>query len=230
MKSQYINRYGLLNSKLEEDVAENSPLWSIELYLLTGDESHLHNVVMFIDKCRTSELGLYHQRPEKENNGTKDDYMSPDQLIAFVAALHKNNRNKNVKEIWNYLWKHFFTYDNLQPGKINKERLIQIGAVCFVGVLAGHKSLYPILATACVYSCWIKQAETSGKIKSWVMFNVAEMKLTKKICNLIIKYRSEFVDWVGIFQEYFPRKDHPIYIEVNDIKNGENNAKFRKEI
>ena len=210
MNQDYFNRYNLLNSKIEEDVAENSPLWTLELFLINKDHKHIYDLMQFIDQCRTSEPGLFHQRPPADFSGNGDDYMSPDQLIAFVSTFHIENRTQAISNIWKYLYKHLFTYNNLKPGKIDFSRIQQISAVLFVGVLAGHKYLKPLLSIAHMISCFSKPDQTSGKLKAWTMFKVADMKWTEKICTFIISKRSKFKTWAGIFKEYFPREEHPI--------------------
>jgi hypothetical protein len=206
--SPYINSQGLLNAKLADDLAENAPLWSVEYLFLKHDPELYQSLLDYIDKSYTGTPGLYNQNPIRFNK--KEDYMSPDQLIAFIAALKMADKKDEIKAIWSYLWRHFFTYDNLQPGKTNFDRTMQLSAILFSGVMAGHFYLKPILSAALLYSCATKRTETSGKLKAWVMFKSAGMKITEAVCNLLIKTNSYLKSWKGVFFEYFKEAEHPL--------------------
>jgi len=203
----YFNKYNLLNSKIGEGVAENSPLWSLELYLMNNSAFVLSNLISFIGLCQTNTIGLYNQRPD--NNGSKEDYMSPDQLIAFVGALYLLHPAA-VQPIWRYFWRHGFTYNNL-TGKTDIRNIQQPAAVFFVAICAGHRYLLPILSVICFISCFFNADQTSGKLKAWTMIEVLKMNKTKSICSFILSIRSDFKNWSGCFREYFPIKDHPIH-------------------
>ena len=206
LDKRYINRYGLLNAKKADIDAENAPLWTLE-YLLLKEDDHLFNkLIEYIHNCHTKESGLYNQFPIV--HGNKDDYMSPDQLIAFIAALKKKEEFHLVKSIYKYLYKHLFTYNNLKPGKIDFSRIMQPSAVLFSAVCAGHFYFRPLLFLVLIYSCYVKKNETSGRLKAWVMMNYGNMKITKYICNYIIK--KQFGSWDNVLKEYFKEEDHPI--------------------
>ena len=170
----YINDYGLLNATKADVNAENSPLWTLEYILLGGDVELRSKLLIYIYNSHTGHQGLYNQAPTVYDN--KDGYMSPDQLIAFAAILPK----ANVKNMWRYLFKNLFTYDNKQPNKINFQRTMQPAAAIFVGVMAGHYYLKPLLSIMLMVSCLSSPTKTSGKLKAWVMFKSAEMKITEK--------------------------------------------------
>lgn len=200
--NRYINKYGLINAHKNERVAENCPLWSLQYLLLEYDQKLDHDMYNFIGLCKIK-TGLYNQRPE--NTGSKEDKMSPDQLIAFVGYLYKFKKDLGIhKEIWYYLYKHLFTYDNISD-EINFNRLQQPQAVLFLAICAGHVYLYPLLFISIIHSCLFKRSETSGRLKSWTIMKVLDMKLTYSICTLINPN-----SWVKIFQIYFKNLDHPV--------------------
>ena len=208
--NKYINDYGLLNAKEADLNAENTALWTLEYLLLGGDVSLQPKLLTYINNSHTGHSGLYNQAPVVHQN--KDGYMSPDQLIAFAGVLPK----ANVKNMWKYLLKNLFTYDNLQPNKINFQRTMQPAAVIFVGVMAGHCYLKPLLAIMLMISCYSSPTKTSGKLKAWVMFKAANMKITEKICNMIIS--KNWGSWKNIFLEYFQEPNNPIRIKASELK------------
>ena len=218
-KNDFVNDYGMLNAKRADINAENAPLWSLEWCLLSGDLDMLTNIENYIHKCKTDVEGLYHQLPESEvHEDSHDAYMSPDQLIAFVGALFVLGRAKQIKEIWRYLLKHFFTYDNL-TGKINFSRIMQPAAVLFVGACAGNKLCKALLVPVILWSVKAKPTQTSGRLKAWTMFKTLKMKLTEKVANYVISKNDNFKNWAAVFKTYFYEEGHPIpeYIERNDV-------------
>jgi len=207
MNSPFLNDHSLLNSKVGEGVAENSPLWSWEYLLMRWDQDLFDDLTFFISACETNTPGLYNQRPFK--NGTDDDYMSPDQLIAFAAVLHHNLQLKELVNMWSYLTSHWLTYDNLS-GKTNKDRLMQPSAVMFVAALLGKWWAKPLLIPMLMHSSWAKPNETSGRLKAWTMMETLKMPRTKRLCSWILKKRSRFVTFSGCFLEYFSKAGQPI--------------------
>lgn len=209
--NKFINDYKLLNAKEADINAENAPLWSIEYTLLTSEDTFQSPLIEYIEKCKTNIPGLYNQFPFIANG--RDNYMSPDQLIAFTASLAVANRTVAIKSIWSYLVKHLFTYDNIS-GRINFRRTMQLGALLFVASHSKVRFALPALSIVLIYSCLTKRKETSGKLKAWVMFKSLNMKKTESICNLIIKNNSYLKSWYGVFKEYFKEEGHPLPIEA----------------
>jgi hypothetical protein len=207
MESLFLNSYGLLNSKIGEGVAENSPLWTWQYLLMQSDDQLFKDLLSFINLSKTTTPGLYNQRPFKNN--TSDDYMSPDQLIAFAAVLHKANRIEELNLMWTYLKKHLFTYDNL-TGKINFDRVMQVSVILFIAALINKRWAKLLLIPLLIHSCWVRKSETSGRLKAWTMMTTLNMMSTKMICTRIIKLRSDFETWSGCFLEYFKEAQHPI--------------------
>jgi hypothetical protein len=205
ISSPYVNKHGLLNAKLKDIVAENAPLWSVQYLLLEHDPELFDALISYIHNCKTDIDGLYNQFPVL--HGNKDDYMSPDQLIAFLAAFKMAKLENHIQSIWKYLKNNLATYDNL-TGKINFDRTMQVGALAFAGACAGNKLAKFVLSVACIYSCATKRHETSGKLKAWTMFKALDMNITESICTYFIA-KTPFKNWKGIFLEYFQEKEHP---------------------
>lgn len=207
--SNYFNRHGLINAKLIEDVSENCSLFTLEYILLkkNHDEdflSLLYYLLIYIKKCKTHITGLYNQLPEIHYN--KDDYMSPDQLIAFTGAFYLSGRNVELKQIWDYLKDHKYTYDNIS-GEVNFDRIMQPMAISFVAVLNRKYQWYPMLLVSILVSVLTKKGKSSGKLKAYVCLNVLNLKILTKICGKIL---NGFKDWDAVFLEYFKEESHPI--------------------
>jgi hypothetical protein len=210
---QWINDYGLLNAKEADINAENAPLWTLEMFLLTRDDQYLEPLLEYIYKCKTFIPGLYNQFPMAVDG--IDSFMSPDQLIAFVGALAEANRKKAIQKIWEYLVTHAFTYDNTQPGVTNFDRTMQPAAILFTAVYAGCWWLKPLLSAACMFSCWKADRTTSGSLKAWVMFKSLKMRFTERVCTILIG--DYYKSWYEVFKTYFYEEGHPIPEAARDI-------------
>lgn len=208
----YLNKAYLLNATKEEvrlEVhAENSPLFSLQYHFLANSESMLESLRQYTVRMRNPRWpGVYDQLPVRCN--CKDDYTSPDQLIAFVGTLYLNEQIPKIKEINKYLLKHFFTYDNVRPGSFNPKRFMQPSAVLFTSVASGNWWLYPALSGTLLYSCAVRKGETSGKLKAWTMMKTLDMGVTMRICTKILR---GFKSWKAVFQTYYPAPDHPNHV------------------
>ena len=220
--NQYINEYGIINAKPEDIVAENCPLFTQEyLHLIkNGNLSSIkylpnavelqQNLNKYVDLCLVKP-GLYNNLPFTNTEIEEDKYCSPDQLIAFLANLKDRKDKQKLKDIWNYLKSHWFTYDNINQ-KTDFSRIMQPQAILLAGVLGGgfltRLLLRPLLSLAVFISVLPKKG-TSGELKSWVMMKAAKMKITEWICNKLIK--REYGNWEKVFKIYFPLEDHPIH-------------------
>jgi hypothetical protein len=182
---------------------ENSLLWQQELVLKTGEEQLVKDQAAYIERCRTVNVGLYGQRPIGEEKGNKEDYMSPDQLIAIISHFYMIGDKMSVSDIWEWLNSHWLTYDNLSA-KTNIARIQQPQAVLFSAICAGQRWLMPFLSIAHIVSCMAKERDTSGKLKAWTMMKTLNMRLTYKICTRLVK------DWNIVSGIYFPQENHPL--------------------
>ncbi|QDP57304.1 MAG: hypothetical protein Unbinned1322contig1000_48 [Prokaryotic dsDNA virus sp.] len=210
----YLNKHYLLNAKREEIVSENAPLFSLQYYLLSDSDMMLESLRQYTHRMENKQHpGLYDQFPER--HGNKDDYTSPDQLIAFVGALYLSKQIKKIKEIRKYLARHAFTYDNVRPGEINKDRLMQPAAIWFTAVASGRWWYRPALSGAIIYSCATKKGETSGKLKAWTMARTLRMKYTLKLCTRVL---SGFNSWRDVFRTYYQEPAHPNRVLADKLR------------
>ena len=210
--NRYLSKdYGLINAFPDrEGTDENAPLYSIE-YLLLKDEINLsNNLDRFIRWSFNLDTNAYNQRPN--NNGSHEDYMSPDQLIAFVAFFNFEGANFKdcTEDIWKYLKRHLFTYDNL-TGEINFKRLMQPLAVFFVWYSATGNLF---AKWGMILSCWKScrefyknpQAESSGVLKAFVCLR--SLGIEDEYCEQFFEHA---------FEVYFPSPEHPIRKVLTEI-------------
>jgi hypothetical protein len=207
----YKNKYGLINASVEHDdsiVHENSILYTMEYVLLTGTTSFDEDLIKYIFNSNAGWPGLYNQFPPTNIIvHEKDRYMSPDQLIAFLAVLQYKEMWWIIQNIWVWLKKSYFTYDNVSA-EVNFDRIMQPAAISFAGALNGSWFWEFVLNLICIYSCATKRKETSGKLKSWLMMRTIKTMWCRKICDYFIK--KYFGNWDGVFEIYFPDPLHPI--------------------
>ncbi len=232
------NRYGLLNAHLDEDVAENTVLWTVEyiilLYLLSEEALELKYInkgneyvikgVAYVDACETFVPGLYNQfPPEIEIKIEKDRWMSPDQLIGFAAMYELGVKKEPIKRMWEWLWRHFFTYDNVNK-RTNFSRIMQPSAILFLGLLAEN----PILTFMNKYKplrailkfilgripCTLRPDQTSGKLKAFVIYSILGWDVQELLKYFDHRY---FVNWTDVFKVYFPNPEHPIRKVLEEV-------------
>ena len=212
----FLNKYGLINARSVDTVSENTILFTTELLLLKHNEGIKQRLIDFINACKVKD-GLYKQNPELF--GTHDDYMSHDTLTGLVAFSYKYDLNYH-KEIWAYLVKHLFTYDNVS-GKINFDRFMHPRDIIYYGYCAGNlicKFLYPILAIIMIVGVLQKYKirngnkiiKTDGKLLSWVRCKASNLNLTFKLLTFSLKKFSYFKYWKEVFFYYFAEEEHPI--------------------
>ena len=60
INEKWINDFGLLNAKEADINAENAPLWSMEHFFLTSEDTYYTPLVEYTNKCKVSN-GLYNQ-------------------------------------------------------------------------------------------------------------------------------------------------------------------------
>jgi len=206
MNNEYLSEdYGLINShKNIPHSEENSPLWTVQYILRQPTLPHLtiNSLENFVFHCERRKPGLYDQRPFKSVN-PKDDYMSPDQLIAFVAFFYITGDKEEIDKIWKYLKSHFFTYDNL-TGKTNFKRTMQPLAIAFVGACVGSWFWKKVLKIACKVAFKAPLKKTSGKLKAWVCLKTLDMQYDLVKSNVNFDFAFNYY-----FNTYGNRPDHP---------------------
>lgn len=216
----FIDGYGLTNSRKDEVNAENALLWTLEHLLLEElsgdiDPKRIMDINKAMHICKIED-GIYAQNPHFKGNPpaiAHDAYMSPDQLVAFFGA------SKRFK--WGFgadIWKEMkrqgvFRYDNINPEK--PKRFMHPKHVAFFAICQGSwigYLLMPFLCLAMIWSCNAPKEKTSGKLLVWTKTEVLKeyklIKLTRKICDKLIEKRNG--NWKEVFAIYFKDEDHPI--------------------
>ena len=206
MNEEYLSPdYGLINSHRNiPHTEENSPLWSVQYCLRFKRPPMIlrERLRHYIAECKISD-GLFNQMPEWAYFH-RDNYMSPDQLIAFVAHFYLLGDLRSIEQIWSFLKERWFTYDNL-TGETNFKRIMQPMAVAFVGACAGSKFWKFILRITCTIACLSPRNETSGKLKAWTCLKTLNMSLGRTDFNYAFNY---------YFNTYGERSDHPNIIPL----------------
>jgi len=210
----YHNQYNLLNTGIKEPhvTDENTLLTTMQFILLSQSHRYHASAYNYITKCE-NQIGLYNQFPPDNPIAHKHDlYVSPDQLIATLAAIKTiypfyHRREGEIDAIWWWFKDHYFTYDNLS-GKTNFKRIMQPMAVAYAGALHGSSFWKQILNLACFWSCYSNRSETSGKLKAWVILQTMDNMWSKKYCDKFIE--RYFGSWNNVFAVYYPDPNHPI--------------------
>ena len=203
----YWNDYGLLNPTSKDRISENCLLTTEVYQRLLPDpikevDSHICD---WIQECWTGTEGLFNQAPFMRDN--KDDYMSPDQLIAMGAFLKRIGDDTLINDIAKYLRKHLSNYNNLQDDKI---RLMQPSAYLFLQILDGHFE-WPfklVLKYILRLSCKKPREVTSGKQKAWLIASAIDPKWVTDLEPLV-------GCWEDVFRVYYKESDHPIRLLID---------------
>ena len=208
MNPDYINEFKLLNGMKADEISENCCLISEYWFDVTGVDAFGWDITIYWRKCRTTSPGLYNQFPMGVVKSNMDDYyMSPDQLIALIRRLYILGDFREIRKIANWLEDHYNTYDNLSA-VTNLSRMQQPQVLAFARACLGGSTT--ALSVICIYSYLTKWGETSGRLKSRLMFTTLGMDTTRYICAGLLRL-SKFKNKKGLYLAYFWEKAHPIH-------------------
>ena len=218
------DKNGLITVDSEGTSAENSFLWTVELYIvqyLKGYE--VATLGHTIDRA-LSEMylgnGLYKQAPHIDLDQGKDSYMSHDQLTAIVCYLKLRGRKDKIKEILKAT-KFGLSYNNVD----NKLRLLHPRDIIFYHIMSGSILAYlflPILWLITIFTFY-----KTTKTRNGVEFNKTDGELLYYIkrastgvfkpINFYCEFRvsQRFGDWDSLFHTYFKEPKHPINLIEN---------------
>lgn len=215
----FIDGYGLTNSRKDEINAENALLWTLQHIILEDyDKGRIGFLMRSIEQCRVGQ-GLYAQNPSHVENGAisthhkKDAYMSPDQLIVIMMASARFGAEHHKEILAEIVRQGGFSYNNLKDDvtRIIHPRDLVLYYSLVYPILG--PVLLPLLAIACVISCLKPREHTSGKLLAWTKCMMLKDKF--KVMNLAIKactwaIKKNHPDWADVFEVYFPNETHPI--------------------
>lgn len=198
----------MLNARSEDptNFNENSSLYTVEYLFLKSDEKVGLSLVKYFLDCKIAN-GLYNQLPF--HAGNDDDYVSHDQLTAWMCISKKYNWNMH-QEIWEEVKRQGYRYNNIEPGK---GWILHPRDIMFYGMLTGSKLwylTYPILLLIMVISQFGQ--DTSGKCLNWLRCKAMGWNWTLKILGWFMPYKS----WKEVFAVYFPDQNHPINCAFNN--------------
>lgn len=219
MINDYVDRYGLTNSKAGETGAENGLLWTLQHILLEEKlgidaTKRKHDYYHALNYCRLDK-GLFLQNPYHKDRpivNEKDKYMSRDQLIAIMLYSHKYGHRFH-EEIWREILKQgLFFYNNFKgDGKV---RPILPAELCLYMAL-NWPLLAPIVlwitAIAMWISCRAEHGKTSGKLLAWTRLEAlgdkyAAIRWARKKCDEEIE--KTHGDWADVFEVYFKEEEN----------------------
>lgn len=215
----YFDDWGLLNSKKDEVYAENSILWTLQYVLLCemcGKDVTIHKNRLYtaLKYCEIKE-GIYSQNPTYTNNPNirlKEQYMSPDQYIVFMAS-YKLWGWRFGKEMWKETLNQYLCYDNVNPDtspNFNNLRVFNPKHLAFAAYCNGSllcPFLLPFLIVGAVVSCMSPKDVTSGKLITWTYLTTIKWTWFTKLCTKLIEKKHG--SWANVFEIYFPFEDHP---------------------
>ena len=106
LDNKFVDSHGLVNSREEESNAENSILWTIELFFLMKEKGRDTNLIQTsIDKAILNMnigKGLYKQNPSyshPKNDPSDEAYVSHDQLTAIFSYAKVTNKQNIIEDI-----------------------------------------------------------------------------------------------------------------------------------
>lgn len=226
-KIDYSTPLGLLKRWGFETEPENSFLYALQTYMLGEKQYHaaLYNYMskIFYTKNIDGEAYIVFNNHIDERQVVSTPYTSHDQLTAYVVWAPYN-----AVEIWRLLKLGKFSYDNLNPGKFNKKRIMHPRDILFYGIMAGSticKVLSPLMyltgiTMALPYRLkkrkegWKLENKNSNEILWWLRLKVLPRGpanfVFKAFYRLCIKLR--FGDLHGLMLDYYADPEHPVCV------------------
>lgn len=240
LDNDFVDSNGLVNSRTDESNAENSILWTIELYFLMKEKELDTSLIRSsIDKAiqdMTIGKGLYKQNPSylhPKDDTSNEAYMSHDQLTAIFTYAKSIGRQDLIEDIVDVIFSQYgILYDNKNPEDPSfKKGILHPRDLCYYFLLSNKlKSkvlgllLYPLLLLITIVSFM-----STEKCRNGVCFPKTDLELLYYIkrastpkwffaidwfCNLRIKQR--FGSWKQAWSTYFKDPNHPINVINNE--------------
>lgn len=216
----FIDSYGMINSRPDEENAESSLLWTVENNFLGRSEASTDAIIKAINLCRIRQ-GIYDQNPSS-SLPEADKYMSHDQLTAICAFSFKNDLSDH-KDIWKEIVRQIGRYDNINPESPSWSRFLHPRDIIYYAYLNKNifgylflPILFIILAVSCL-STWKNKEHTilatDGKLLTWVrcqavMENSLIWRIFYRFATYIISKKFKN-GWEGVFNTYFYYPGHP---------------------
>ena len=183
--------YGLVTDN--DPKSENGQLFLAEYILLAQTRKYDR---LFATQLNNSnvEIGLYHRNPILTKRCLSHDNMTG------IMAWSYFSKTYHRFEIWKYLLKHGFTYDDSKGKSTQISRLLPFNPSNILpwGLCADSKLVYvllPILAVIYAVSLFITcnrpATDTSGKILSWVELTALQDKIVMKPFKKYFDYKMK---------------------------------------
>lgn len=232
---KYYDEWGLVTPDDIGAIGENSILYSVENFFLTGDPEESDLIQRRIMECHRSK-GIYIQHPSGFLTGD-DEFMSRDQLIAIFCFSVNNELFFHI-DIWKEIKRQWFRYNNVRAPKtfwekLTNPRFIHPIDLIFYGNCSGcflWKLLLPILWCAMLFTILkvrkvrpefykriyynlrgikyntVQLLATDGKLLTFIQCKAKKWKILKLFSHII---KKKFGSWNKVFRTFFPHKDHP---------------------
>ena len=220
----YRDKNGLITVDEGGTSAENSFLWTVELFIVQHKQGNNTDSLCFtIDKAlEDMDLGkgLYKQAPHIGLDQGHDSYMSHDQLTAIICYLSIKGRKDKIKEILK-AFKYGISYNNVD----SKFRPMHPRDLIFYNIMNGSILawlLLPLLLliTFITFKQNIKKRngvelqKTDGEILYYIKRECTNaFRPVNSYCESRVK--SRFGSWDKLFNVYFRDDNHPINLIEN---------------
>lgn len=184
MDTRFIDDRGLVNSRIDEKHAENSPLWTFQLILmnmLLGESFKVLQMSLneFYRSCKIRD-GLYNQRPK--NSGSHEDYMSHDQLTAMFCFFYLFGHHDECQSILGEIKRQKGHYDNINPD--NPDRPLHPRDIIFIRLLMNDyrffRFFYRLLFKVIIFETCNKKWKVRPAIQDRIKYFFKHFKFIPK--------------------------------------------------
>lgn len=240
-KINYETPMGLLKRWDFETEPENSFLYALQHYKLTGDTKRRAALSRYMGQVVYNSVvidEIVFNNHVDAMQAMKTPYTSHDQLTAYVVF----NPALNAPLVWEGAVKMKFRYDNLNPAKPKLSRLLHPRDILFFGIMADNlvcKLLSPLLYLMMLYTMiipkrlkkrkgrWVLEKKNSNEILWWLRCSVMR-GLLGKVFRVTYKalLHVRFDNLHGLMLDYYVDPEHPVCVAAKtyNVYNNEQKA------
>jgi hypothetical protein len=229
MMKNFRDKYGLINSRSDEDNAENAILFTIQHYILTNEEYDVNIIHNALNNMRIA-AGIMTQRPESHGISGHDHYMSHDNLTAIISFSYIQNSYYH-KELWEEIKRQWFRYNNIDEiqgfyKKLLNPRFLHPRDILFYGTLCGGflwKLLIPFTLFFMLISFNKRKGgvlKTDDDLLNFVKLSALRSQnwFWRQVWKFNMwKVRREFGSYHNVFRIYFKEEAHPNNVDSTHL-------------